>query len=163
MINSISFGKFFKKYPNHVVTRDYLTIKIWDIRSTSKQPSSSIHVTDYIEKNLLSLYEEDAIYDKFFLDISPCNNYVVSGGYNKSGHVIDVNGTNNVSMAANFDMKRGKVVGVSKKYNANKRLPPAENVADLKKKVMQGCWSPIENIVALAFRNCIFLYSDKVK
>lgn len=32
MINSLSFGKFLRYYPNHVVTRDYLSVKIWDIR-----------------------------------------------------------------------------------------------------------------------------------
>ena len=34
MINSLSYGKFMKNYPNHVVTRDYLTIKLWDIRTS---------------------------------------------------------------------------------------------------------------------------------
>ena len=32
------------------------------------------------------------------MDISPCSNYLVTGGYNKSGHIIDVNGTNNVTI-----------------------------------------------------------------
>lgn len=115
-----------------------------------------------MEKNLLSLYEEDYIYDKFFLDISPCNNYLVTGGYNKSGHIADINGTYNVSLATNFEMKRGKNMGITKKYNNNKKLPPGDETIDFKKKVMSGCWSPKENSVALAFRNCIFLYSDKV-
>jgi serine/threonine-protein phosphatase 2A regulatory subunit B len=34
MINSISYGKFLKFQPNHVVTRDYLTVKLWDIRTS---------------------------------------------------------------------------------------------------------------------------------
>jgi hypothetical protein len=25
------------------------------------------------------------------MDLSPCNNYVMTGAYNKSGHVIDIN------------------------------------------------------------------------
>ena len=32
MINSLSFGKFMKYYPNHVATRDYLSVKLWDLR-----------------------------------------------------------------------------------------------------------------------------------
>jgi serine/threonine-protein phosphatase 2A regulatory subunit B len=35
MINSLSHGKFLKNYPNYIATRDYLTVKLWDIRSTS--------------------------------------------------------------------------------------------------------------------------------
>lgn len=107
------------------------------------------------------MYEDDAIYDKFFLDISPDDNYLVTGAYNKSGHVIDIAGSSNVALATNFEMKRGKTAGVVKKYNNNKKLAPGEEVIDFKKKVMNGSWSPKENTVALAFRNCIFLYSDK--
>jgi hypothetical protein len=85
-----------------------------------------MHSCDYLEKNLLSLYEEEHIYDKFFLDISPCNNFIVTGGYNKSGHVMDINGTYNVTLTANFDMKRGKTAGATKKYTTNKKLPPPD-------------------------------------
>lgn len=47
-------------------------------------------MTDYLEKNLVNLYEEDSIYDKFFMDLSPDNNYVITGAYNKSAHIIDL-------------------------------------------------------------------------
>ena len=118
---------------------------------------------DYVEKNLLSLYEEDYIYDKFFMDISPCNNYILTGAYNKSGHLFDVNGTFNLTLPTNFDVKRGKGVGLPKKYNNNKKLPTegTSGTVDFKKKVITGAWSPVENTCALAFRNCIFLFSDK--
>ena len=32
LINSLSYGKFVKSTPHLVVTRDYLTAKVWDIR-----------------------------------------------------------------------------------------------------------------------------------
>lgn len=96
------------------------------------------------------------------MDMSPCNNYIVTGAYNRSGHVFDVSGTANVTLPCNFDVKRGKNVGIVKKYASNKKLPPSDDVIDYKKKVQAGCWSPKENTAALAFRNCIFLFSDKV-
>ena len=96
------------------------------------------------------------------MDLSPCNNYLVTGAYNKSGHVIDIAGSHNTALPTNFDVRRGKVVGTTKKYNNNKKLPIGDDSVDFKKKVMNGCWSPKENTVALAFRNCIFLYSDKI-
>jgi len=37
MINSLSFGKFMRYYPNHIVTRDYLSVKLWDIRVNQQQ------------------------------------------------------------------------------------------------------------------------------
>ena len=32
LINSLSYGKFVKSTPHLVATRDYLTVKLWDIR-----------------------------------------------------------------------------------------------------------------------------------
>lgn len=120
-------------------------------------------VTDYLEKNLVNLYEDDQIYDKFFLDVSPHSNYIVTGGYNKCGHIIDMNAGSNVTLQANFDLKKGKVVGQARKYNQHKKLAPLEGQTtnDFKKKVLAGCWHPSESVVALAFRNCIFLFNEK--
>jgi hypothetical protein len=112
---------------------------------------------------LVNLYEEDSIYDKFFMDVSPCNNYMVTGSYNSSGHVVDINGDTNTTVQAQFDMKRGKPMGKARKYTANKKLPALDGhgAIDFKKKIINGCWHPKENTIALAFRNCIFLYFDK--
>jgi len=38
LINSLSYGKFLKGYPNHIATRDYLNLRLWDIRSTANKP-----------------------------------------------------------------------------------------------------------------------------
>lgn len=87
---------------------------------------TSYQVCDYLEKNLVNLYEEDSIYDKFFLDVSPCSSYIVTGAYNKSAHVIDITGTNNNTLEAKFEMVRGKPGGKTRKYGANKRLAALE-------------------------------------
>jgi hypothetical protein len=101
------------------------------------------------------------------MDISPCSNYMVTGSYNKSGHVIDISGTNNTTLTTSFEAKRGKAAGAPRRYQPNKKLMPQTTDTpapiDFKKKVTQGCWSPKENMVALAFRNCIFMYSDSLK
>jgi hypothetical protein len=110
------------------------------------------------------VYEDDSIYDKFFLDVSPCSNYLLTGSYNKSGHIVDINADNNVTVQAMFDANRGKALGKIRKYAINKKLSPLESGArqpDFKKKIVSGCWNPKENTVALAFRNCIFLSYDK--
>lgn len=60
-------------------------------------------------------------------------------------------------------MKRGKQAGKLRKYQANKKLPALDGQGsiDFKKKIMNGSWHPKENTVALAFRNCIFMYSER--
>ena len=151
-----------KNSDNLIFTRDYLGIKLWDIRGTTNAPVTNYAVCDYIEKNLCNLYEEDSIYDKFFMDVSPCQNYLITGNYNKSAHILDVAGSHNVTVTTNFDMKRGKVSAKTRKYNEKKKLAPLDTAPiDFKKKVLVGHWSPIENLVAIAFRNCIFLYQEK--
>jgi hypothetical protein len=77
--------------------------------------------------------------------------------------VIDLSLNHNTTLEAKFEMKRGKPAGKLRKYGANKKLPPLEGTGpiDFKKKVLGGCWNPKDNSLALAFRNCIFMYSDK--
>lgn len=171
MINALSYGKFLSHSPNHVVTRDYLSVKIWDLRVNQQQSSTSksscysqAQTCDFLEKNLVNLYEEDSIYDKFFLDVSPCNNYILTGGYNKSAHVIDLGLSHNSTLEARFEMKRGKAGAKFRRYTQSKKLGPLEGqtgAVDFKKKITHGCWNPKENTMALAFRNCIFTFSDK--
>lgn len=121
-----------------VATRDYLSVKLWDIRGTVNSPIQSLQVCDYLEKNLVNLYEEDSIYDRFFLDISPCSNYILTGSYNKSGHIIDVGGNHNVTIATSFDHKIGKTIGKVRKYGTNKKIPALEGLGapDFGKKVL---------------------------
>jgi hypothetical protein len=83
----------------------------------------------------------------------------VTGAYNKAAHIVDMNGGNNVTIPVNFETKRGKVISKVRKYQTNKKLLPIEGsgAADFKRKIQFGCWHPNENLLALAFRNCIFL------
>lgn len=63
---------------------------------------------------------------------------MVTGGYNKSGHVIDLGLGHNNTLEAKFDVKRGKAAGKLRKYGANKKLAALEGAGtiDFKKKVM---------------------------
>jgi serine/threonine-protein phosphatase 2A regulatory subunit B len=45
-------------------------VHIWDIRNT-KTPYKTFNVTDYLEKKLCEVYENETIFDKFDLQISP--------------------------------------------------------------------------------------------
>jgi serine/threonine-protein phosphatase 2A regulatory subunit B len=52
LVNSLSEGKFMTTVDYGVVTRDYLGVKLWDLRSTSTQPEANYQVCDFVEKNL---------------------------------------------------------------------------------------------------------------
>ena len=46
------------------MSRDYLTLKIWDIAMESK-PVKTINIHDHLRGKLCDLYENDCIFDKF--------------------------------------------------------------------------------------------------
>ena len=70
--------------------------------------------------------------------MSPCNSYIITGGYNKSAHVIDLGLGYNNTVETKFDMKRGKPAAKPRKYGTNKKLAALEGAAapDFKKKVL---------------------------
>ncbi len=67
-----------------------MAVHIWDVRN-NKAPVRSFHVTDYLEKNLCEVYENETIFDKFDLQVSPDSTQILTGAYNSNAHVIDIN------------------------------------------------------------------------
>uniref|UniRef100_A0AAY4BHE6 Serine/threonine-protein phosphatase 2A 55 kDa regulatory subunit B n=1 Tax=Denticeps clupeoides TaxID=299321 RepID=A0AAY4BHE6_9TELE len=63
IISSISDVKF-SHSGRYLMTRDYLTIKVWDLNMENK-PLETYQVHDYLRSKLCSLYENDCIFDKF--------------------------------------------------------------------------------------------------
>ncbi len=61
------------------------------------------------------------------MDVSPTHQYIVTGAYNKSAHILDVNGNTNVTIPISFETKREAVIGKARKYGANKKLTAFEN------------------------------------
>jgi serine/threonine-protein phosphatase 2A regulatory subunit B len=68
IIASISDAKF-SADGQYVLARDYMTLKVWDVR-TEKKPLSVLYVHEGIRSKLCDLYENDSIFDKFETDFS---------------------------------------------------------------------------------------------
>lgn len=170
-LNYVS-GAYFLANGNHVISRDYMSVKLWDIRHSTgmhhSKPVYSAQVTEYMEKNLTKLYEQDSLDDEFFLSLSPDSKHIVTGAYNKSAHVIDTNATTNQIVRCRFDAQTGSSAARLKVYNKEKRLsdPTAlKNISsgtttpvyngtgannrekpvamDCRKQVTLGAWSPL--------------------
>ena len=54
----------FSRDGRYILSRDYLTLKIWDINMDSK-PVKVINIHDHLSSKLCDLYENDCIFDKF--------------------------------------------------------------------------------------------------
>lgn len=63
IISSISDVKF-SHDGRYILSRDYLSLKIWDINMESR-PIKTIPIHDHLRGKLCDLYENDCIFDKF--------------------------------------------------------------------------------------------------
>lgn len=63
IISSVSDVKF-SNDGRYILSRDYLTLKIWDINMDNK-PLETIYIHDHLRSRLCDLYENDCIFDKF--------------------------------------------------------------------------------------------------
>jgi serine/threonine-protein phosphatase 2A regulatory subunit B len=48
----------------YILSRDYLTLKLWDLNMESK-PVKTFNVHDYVRPKLVDLYENECLFDKF--------------------------------------------------------------------------------------------------
>lgn len=69
-----------------------------------------------MHKNLIKLYDSERIYDKFRLDISPCQTKLLTGSYDKCVHVIDLVSRDNTKIKAEYLNRRGTHVGEKIRY-----------------------------------------------
>ncbi|KAK9694201.1 protein phosphatase 2A regulatory subunit cdc55 [Basidiobolus ranarum] len=76
IISSISDVKF-SSDGRYILSRDYLTLKIWDINMDSK-PVETINDHDHHRCKLCDLYENDCIFDKFECNVSGDGKYPFS-------------------------------------------------------------------------------------
>jgi serine/threonine-protein phosphatase 2A regulatory subunit B len=122
IVNSVAKAKFspIQEDP-YIFSRDYLAVHVWDIRNT-RTPARSLNVTDYIEKKLCDVYESEAIFDKFDLHVSPDASMVLTGSYNSNAHVLDLVNQTNWAIDVKFMDKRGKNVGLMRKYRGRRLL-----------------------------------------
>ena len=116
----MSRAQFSPADERYVFTRDYLSVSIWDVRKNTL-PVQTYYVTDYLEKRLSELYDNDRIFDKFDLQVSPDSKHVMTGSYFSQTHVIDLMTRVNSTIDVRFMDKRGMQAGVLRPY-AGKRV-----------------------------------------
>ncbi|CAH8528141.1 unnamed protein product [Heterobilharzia americana] len=73
---------------NYLLARDYLTLKIWDMRMGDR-PCEIYSVHEPFRSQLCMLYENDAIFDKFLCAWSDDDRYAVTGSYDNLFHIFD--------------------------------------------------------------------------
>ena len=85
IINSCTWASFVKGQSEfEAISRDYLSIKIWDIRMPSAEAIRKYIVNDYVEDKLALMYTNDCIFDRFDVKQNSNGQFFATGGYNQS-------------------------------------------------------------------------------
>lgn len=112
--SSISDVKF-SNDGRYIVSRDYMTVKIWDLAMELK-PIKTINVHEHLRDRLCDTYENDAIFDKFEVQFSGDNKSVMTGSYNNN-FMIYPNAVNNDNSNSFNNNNNARDSSLSSKFN----------------------------------------------
>lgn len=161
IISSISDIKF-SHDGRYILSRDYLTLKLWDINMDSK-PVKSIPIHDYLRSKLCDLYENDCIFDKFECTLSGDGNSLLTGSYHNYFHIYDRNGKSDVCIEASKFTQKPKKPGVLRLARGKKDTKKNEEInpdtIDYTKKALHVAWHPKANLIAVGAANNLYLYA----
>lgn len=157
IISSISDIKF-SRDGRFILSRDYLTLKVWDLHMENKA-LRTIHIHDHLRSKLCDLYENDCIFDKFECGLSCDGNLLITGSYHNYLNIYDRNSKNEVQLEAT--KAASKVKKPVKMKNAKKKTKDELNPdnIDFTKKILHAAWHPNENLVAVGAANNLFLFN----
>ncbi|CAD6184138.1 unnamed protein product [Caenorhabditis auriculariae] len=176
IIASVSDIKF-SHSGRYLLTRDYLTVKVWDLNMES-QPVETYPVHDYLRTKLCALYENDSIFDKFECGWSGDDKHILTGSYHNLFRTYSRHARGNVAEAKTWEARpqephaplRTRKVGSGGKRkrntvpgnaidNGGEEEIPAEAL-DFNRKILHTAWHPSDNIIALAATNNLYVFSD---
>ncbi|KAK9461618.1 WD40-repeat-containing domain protein [Lipomyces oligophaga] len=178
IISSISDVRF-SSDGRYIVSRDYLTVKIWDV-AMERQPIKTINIHEYLRPRLCDTYDNDSIFDKFEVVLSGDGKSVMTGSYNNN-FMIYPNATDTeaeeteVVLQADKMAFKAKRVGVAAPIGRGTRngtngraTSPGRGIntvrrdtedTDFHKKILHMSWHPHENSIAIAATNNLFVFS----
>jgi len=141
LVATISDCKF---SPNghFLLSRDYLSMKIWDLRKEN-EPLQRIKFHEHLIPKLCDLYESDNIFDKFGCSWSGDSTHVMSGSYNGDfylAHAFQPDHITQLTLKANEG-------GWSQFDTSNKAI--------------HLDWHPKQDIVSVGSKDCGYIYVKK--
>ncbi|KAH1067448.1 hypothetical protein J1N35_032435 [Gossypium stocksii] len=173
IIASISDIKFAKD-GRHILSRDYMTLKLWDINMDSG-PVATFQVHEHLRPKLCDLYENDSIFDKFECCLSGDGLRVATGSYSNLFRVFGCSegSTEATTLEASKNPTRrqgqtssrpcrslGSLSGVVRRVKGadNLGVDANGNTSDFTTKLLHLAWHPTENSIACAASNSLYIY-----
>ncbi|XP_063086272.1 protein phosphatase 2, regulatory subunit B, gamma isoform X2 [Cavia porcellus] len=163
IISSVSDVKF-SHSGRYMLTRDYLTVKVWDLNMEAR-PIETYQVHDYLRSKLCSLYENDCIFDKFECAWNGSDSVIMTGAYNNFFRMFDRNSKRDVTLEASRESSKPRAVLKPRRVcvgGKRRRDDVSVDSLDFTKKILHTAWHPAENIIAIAATNNLYIFQDKV-
>jgi len=167
-ISDIKFGKDGR----FILSRDYMTLKLWDINMDSG-PVSTFQVHEYLRPKLCDLYENDSIFDKFECCLSGDGQRVATGSYSNLFRVFGCSAGSSeaTSLEASKNPMRKQVPtpsrpsrslsSITRVVRRGAESPGVDangNSFDFSTKLLHLAWHPSENSIACAAANSLYMY-----
>lgn len=161
IISSIS-GIKFSNSGRYLISRDFVSVKLWDINMNSR-PVECYHVHEFLRSKLCSLYETEYIFDKFECCFDGTDRYILTGSYNNFFKICDRYSKRDVMLEASKDVTKTHILKPRKVCPSNKKKKDEISVdsLDFTKKILYSAWHPKENVIAIAATNNLFLFQEK--
>ncbi|XP_010479665.1 PREDICTED: serine/threonine protein phosphatase 2A 55 kDa regulatory subunit B alpha isoform isoform X2 [Camelina sativa] len=171
IIASVSDIKFAKE-GRYLLSRDYMTLKLWDINMDSG-PVATFQVHEYLKPKLCDLYENDSIFDKFECCISGNGLRAATGSYSNLFRVFGVSpgSTESATLEASRNPMRRHVPipsrpstalsSITRVISRGSESPGVDgnsNALDYATKLLHLAWHPNENSIACAAANSLYMY-----
>ncbi|XP_016749685.1 serine/threonine protein phosphatase 2A 55 kDa regulatory subunit B beta isoform isoform X2 [Gossypium hirsutum] len=175
IIASISDIKFARD-GRYILSRDYMTLKLWDINMDSG-PVATFQVHEYLRPKLCDLYENDSIFDKFECCLSGDGLRVATGSYSNLFRVFGCapGSTEATTLEASKNPMRRQVQTPSRPSRSlssitrvvrrelitgaeNPGVDANGNAFDFTTKLLHLAWHPTENSIACAAANSLYMY-----
>jgi serine/threonine-protein phosphatase 2A regulatory subunit B len=156
IISSISDIKF-SRDGRFIFSRDYMTLKVWDINMENK-PLKTFHIHDHLRSKLCDLYENDCIFDKFECTGNSDGNFLLTGSYHNYFTIYDRLSKNEAQLEAtkiSNKLKKPIKMQTGRKKTKEEMNP---DTIDFGKKILHLAWHPTDNVIAAAAENNLFLY-----
>jgi serine/threonine-protein phosphatase 2A regulatory subunit B len=136
----------------YIVSRDYLSMKIWDVKMENR-PLKVIPVHEYLRGFMVNLYEKDCVFDKFECAVSPDGKSFLSGSYN-SHFVVHNSHTEETTTVRAMT----QTYGSDGKLNDCVVDTPNVKVMDFAQKTTHTAWHPNSDILAVCCCNKLYVY-----
>ncbi|KAJ0962511.1 hypothetical protein J5N97_027633 [Dioscorea zingiberensis] len=173
IVASISDIKFAKD-GRHILSRDYMNLKLWDLHMEST-PIATFKMHEYLRPKLSELYTSDTIFDKFGCCLGMDGRHFASGTYGNTFRIfsLDSGHENGLTLEASRNPNRASLLQAAPKairlltslartqnrrgndsIITDKGIPPP----DLTSKIIHLAWHPTENLIACAAANSLYTF-----